>query len=48
MEPPLPSSGYGMEAGLARGEAAGFTGHLVKPVAAERLREVLDRITAEK
>ncbi len=44
--PAIAMSGYGMEADLARARTAGFTEHLVKPVAAERLREVLDRLGA--
>jgi signal transduction histidine kinase len=42
--PAVAMSGYGMEADLARAEAAGFTGHIVKPVAAERLREIVERV----
>ena len=40
-------SGYGMEADLAHTRAAGFAEHIVKPVAAEQLREVLARISAD-
>ena len=36
-------SGYGMEADLARTQSAGFSDHLVKPVSAEKLRELLTR-----
>ena len=36
-------SGYGMEADLARTQAAGFAEHIVKPVSSERLREMLTR-----
>ena len=36
-------SGYGMEADLARTQSAGFSDHLVKPVWAEKLRELLTR-----
>ena len=39
--PALAMSGYGMEADLARTNAAGFAEHIVKPVSAERLRELL-------
>jgi signal transduction histidine kinase len=38
-------SGYGMEADIAQTHAAGFVEHLVKPVAVERLKEVIDRLT---
>ena len=44
--PAVAMSGYGMEADLARTQAAGFSEHIVKPVAAERLREVLSRFAA--
>ncbi len=37
-------SGYGMEADLAASKDAGFMSHLVKPVAADRLREVIHRL----
>ena len=42
--PAVAMSGYGMEADLARTKAAGFNEHIVKPVAAEHLREVISRI----
>ncbi len=42
--PAVAMSGYGMDADLARTEAAGFTEHIVKPVAAERLREIVERV----
>lgn len=42
--PAVAMSGYGMEADIARAEAAGFTEHIVKPVAAERLREIVERV----
>ena len=35
-----------MEADLARSHAAGFTEHIVKPVSAERLREMLTHFSA--
>ena len=41
--PAVAMSGYGMEADLARAREAGFTEHIVKPVAVEALREVLTR-----
>ena len=41
--PAVAMSGYGMEADLARTQAAGFAEHLVKPVSAEGLRELLTR-----
>ena len=40
-------SGYGMEADLARTQAAGFAKHIVKPVTAEVLRKVLTRLAAD-
>jgi CheY-like chemotaxis protein len=42
--PAIAMSGYGMEADLARTQAAGFSEHIIKPVAAERLREILARL----
>ena len=39
--PAVAMSGYGMEADLARTLAAGFADHIVKPISAERLRELL-------
>jgi len=44
--PAVAMSGYGMEADLARTQAAGFAEHLVKPVSAEALRELLIRFSA--
>jgi len=44
--PAVAMSGYGMESDLARTQAAGFNEHIVKPVAAETLREVLVRLAA--
>jgi signal transduction histidine kinase/CheY-like chemotaxis protein len=40
-------SGYGMESDLDKTRRAGFQDHLVKPVSAERLKEVIGRLTAE-
>jgi signal transduction histidine kinase len=37
-------SGYGMENDLEKTHRAGFSEHLVKPVAAERMREAIDRL----
>jgi CheY-like chemotaxis protein len=42
--PAVAMSGYGMESDLARTQAAGFNEHIVKPVSAETLREMLDRL----
>ena len=39
--PAIAMSGFGMEGDLARTRAAGFAAHLIKPVAAEKLRELL-------
>jgi signal transduction histidine kinase len=39
-------SGYGMESDLERTKRAGFKVHLVKPVAAERLKEAIERLAA--
>lgn len=44
--PAAAMSGCGMGADLARTRAAGFTEHIVKPVSAEVLREVLTRYSA--
>ena len=44
--PAVAMSGFGMEADLARSHAAGFTEHIVKPVSAERLRELLTHFAA--
>jgi CheY-like chemotaxis protein len=38
-------SGYGMEGDLDQTRDAGFAEHLVKPVAAEQLKEVIERLT---
>ena len=43
--PAVAMSGYGMEADLARTLAAGFAEHIVKPISAERLRELLARFS---
>ncbi len=43
--PAIAMSGYGMEADVARTRAAGFVEHIVKPVSAERLREVITQFT---
>ncbi len=43
--PAVAMSGYGMEADLDRTRTAGFAQHLVKPVAADRLRELVTRFT---
>ncbi|WP_049975538.1 ATP-binding protein [Chthoniobacter flavus] len=45
--PAVAMSGYGMESDLARTQAAGFNEHLVKPVSAEALREVLARLGSQ-
>ena len=42
--PAVAMSGYGMESDLARAHAAGFNEHLVKPVSAETLKELLARL----
>ncbi len=44
--PAVAMSGYGMETDLARTRAAGFTDHIVKPVAADVLRELLTRFSS--
>ena len=41
--PAVAMSGYGMEADIARARAAGFAEHIVKPVNADMLRELLVR-----
>jgi signal transduction histidine kinase len=41
--PAVAMSGYGMEADIARTRAAGFTEHVVKPVTAETLLDLLAR-----
>ena len=43
--PAVAMSGYGMESDLANARAAGFTEHLVKPVAIEALRDLLTRLS---
>ena len=43
--PAVAMSGYGMEADLARTLAAGFAEHIVKPISAERLRELLAKFS---
>jgi CheY-like chemotaxis protein len=43
--PAIALSGYGMEADVQRSLAAGFTAHLVKPVAFEELEKVILAIT---
>ncbi len=42
--PAVAMSGYGMEADIERARTAGFTEHIVKPVTAEGLRELLTRM----
>jgi signal transduction histidine kinase len=42
--PAVAMSGYGMETDLARTQAAGFNQHVIKPVSAEMLHEVLSRL----
>jgi len=44
--PAVAMSGFGMEEDVARSRAAGFAEHIIKPVAAEALRELLDRWSA--
>jgi PAS domain S-box-containing protein len=44
--PAIALSGYGMEADIARIQAAGFTEQMVKPVAGELLREMLAQLGA--
>ena len=44
--PAVAMSGYGMEADIARTRDAGFDEHLVKPVAADLLRELVTRLSA--
>ena len=43
--PAIAMSGYGMETDLAHTQAAGFAEHLVKPISAESLREMLTRFS---
>jgi signal transduction histidine kinase len=40
-------SGFGMEQDLSRSSAAGFAEHLIKPVAAQKLRASIERLAAE-
>jgi signal transduction histidine kinase len=40
-------SGYGMESDLEQTRRAGFKAHLVKPVAAERLKDAIETLTAD-
>lgn len=42
--PAIAMSGYGMESDLEQTKHAGFDAHLVKPVAAVRLKETIDRL----
>lgn len=44
--PAVAMSGYGMNADLERTRASGFTEHVIKPVAADTLRELLIRFSA--
>jgi CheY-like chemotaxis protein len=44
--PAIAMSGYGMESDLEQTMHAGFDAHLVKPVAADRLKETIDRLSA--
>jgi signal transduction histidine kinase len=44
--PAVAMSGYGMESDLARTRAAGFAEHIIKPVSAEKLRQLLARFSA--
>ncbi|WP_395747888.1 ATP-binding protein [Prosthecobacter sp.] len=44
--PAVAMSGYGMEADIARARAAGFTEHVVKPITAEALLDLLARHSA--
>jgi len=44
--PAVAMSGFGMEADLERSYAAGFSEHIVKPIAADRVRELLTRFSA--
>ena len=45
--PAVAMSGYGMESDLARTQTAGFNEHVVKPVSAETLKEMLARLGAD-
>ena len=42
--PAIAMSGYGMESDLEQTKLAGFTAHLVKPIAADRLKETIVRL----
>ncbi len=44
--PAIAMSGYGMESDLEQTKDAGFNAHIVKPVAADRLKETIDRLSA--
>lgn len=44
--PAVAMSGFGMEADRARALAAGFAEHIVKPITAERLRELLTQFAS--
>jgi CheY-like chemotaxis protein len=44
--PAVAMSGCGMEAGIAHARPPGLTDHVVKPISAEHLRELLTRIAA--
>lgn len=44
--PAIAMSGYGMESDLEQTKHAGFNAHIVKPVAADRLKETIDRLSA--
>ncbi len=44
--PAIAMSGYGMESDLEETRRAGFDLHLVKPVAAQRLKEAIERLMA--
>ena len=44
--PAVAMSGFGMEADRARSLAAGFAEHIVKPITAERLRELLTQFAS--
>jgi PAS domain S-box-containing protein len=46
--PGVALSGYGMDADLRQSSAAGFAAHLVKPVEASRLREVIESVVDGK
>ncbi len=39
-------SGYGTEQDVAKATAAGFSAHLVKPISAERLQELLQQLAS--